>query len=67
MDLYRGHEFWLQKYLFRLVIDEPYFIDLQIRIRESEPQRFGFVDSIRDLNSKDSTCFHEIQRILRNP
>ena len=35
MDSYRSHESWLQKDLFRFVIDKSYFTDLGIRIHES--------------------------------
>jgi len=44
------------------VIQESAFIDLRIQIRESDPIRFGFVDLICDLNSKDPTMV-----IIMNP
>jgi hypothetical protein len=46
------------------LICESAFIDLRIQIRESEPKRFGFVDLICDLNSKDLTCFHKSNKSL---
>ncbi len=61
MDIfsYRGYKYWLQKGLICIEIDESDFIDLWIQIRESDPKRFRFEDSIRDLNFQRFGLFHE--------